>query len=278
MKKPKISIVIPVYKPEKEVFERLKDALKKQTLKAEVIENWDMPEAISINTGIKKAKGDIIVTLAQDCIPEDEFWLERLIKPLEDKKVVGVSSDLHLPEWYWKKYDFLTRMFTIQDIKDKRPGMDMRGCAFRKKDLINIGLINEDPKVIGIDADIHVKLSKIGKFAHPNVKVLHLHKSESSKIVLKKIYIYSEGGGKFVKSGGFTLADNWIRIIKALPFFGIVFFLVSFPFKKYYYLFPFYTIVVIPQLHIANVVGFWKGFFYNKESIRNLEVLRNKKN
>ena len=66
-----------------------------------------MPEARSMNTGIKKSKGDIIVTLSQDCVHEDKFWLEKLIKPLENKEVVATVSDLHIIEGYWKKRDFL---------------------------------------------------------------------------------------------------------------------------------------------------------------------------
>jgi GT2 family glycosyltransferase len=265
MKNPEVSVVIYLYKPEKEVYEKIKEMLKKQTIKAEIIENWNMPSAKSINTGVKKAKGKIVVTLAMDCVPENEFWLERLIKPLEDKNIIGVSSDLHLPEWYWKKYDFLTRIVTISDRKDKRPGMDMRGCAFRKKDLIDVGLMTEDQKIIGIDADIHVKLSKRGKFAHPDVRVFHLHKQKSFKEVIKKIYIYSEGNGKFIRGGGFNILDTWIRIIKVFPLFGIAVLIYGFPFKKYFYLFPFYIILAIPSIHIINIIGFWKGFFFDKK-------------
>jgi glycosyltransferase involved in cell wall biosynthesis len=274
MKSPKISVVIPVYKPEEKVFKKLKEMLKKQTLKAEIIENWNMPEAKSMNTGIKKARGEIIITLAQDCIPEDEFWMEKLVKPLEDKNIVGTSSDLHLLESYWKKYNFLTRLCTISDREDKKTGMDMRACAFRRKDLIDVGLITEDPKVIGIDGDIYLKLSKKGKFIHPNVRIFHLHKQKNFSDVIKKIYIYSEGSGKWVKHGGSYVFDTWIRIIKAFPFFGIVPIIWNFPFKKYFYLFLPYLIFTVPSIHVANVAGFWKGFLFDKESIRNLQVLK----
>lgn len=274
MKQPEISIVIPVYKPEKRVFERVKEMLKKQTIPSEIVETWDMPEAKSMNVGIRQAKGNIIITLPQDCVPENEFWLEKLIKPLKNKKNVGVVSDLHLPEEYWKGYDFLTRIFTISDRKDKKPGMDMRGTAFRKEDLIQIGLIDEDPKIIGIDGDVYTKLSIRGKFVRANVRILHLHNQKNFKEVIKKVYTYSEGNGKFVKGGEMNLFNIWVRIMKATPLFGAIFFIYGFPFKKYFYLFPIYLIIGIPLLHFVNVVGFWKGFFLDKESMRNLEVLK----
>jgi glycosyltransferase involved in cell wall biosynthesis len=274
MKKPKVSIVIPVYKPEEEVFARLKEMLKRQTINAEVIENWNMPEAKSMNTGIRKAKGEIIITLAQDCVPEDEFWLEKLIKPLENKKIVGTISDLHLLKEYWEKYDFLTRIFSLPDRKDKKNGMDMRACAFRKKDLTETGLFNEDPKMIGFDGDLYIKLSSRGKFVRANVRVFHLHHQKSFKEILKKISIYSEGNGKFVKNGGLDVFSKWIRIIKSLPFFGMIILIWGFPFKKYFYLFPLNLFIAAPLIHISNIIGFWNGFFFDKESIRNLEVLK----
>jgi len=271
MKNPRVSIVRFLYKPEKEVYERITEMIKKQTIKAEIIENWNMPTAKSLNKGIKEAKGDIIVTLAQDCIPENEFWLEKLIKPLEDNKVAATISDLYLPEKYWKKYPFWTRIFTISDRKDKKNGLDARGCAYRKKDLIEISLFNEDPRVIGIDTELAVKLRVKGEFIRPNVRVLHLHKSESIKEVIKKIYTYSEGNGKIIKKFGLKVGklDFWIRIIKILPLIGMGLSLFRFPYKKYFYLFPFYLIIAIPTIHAINLIGFWKGFFLNKERIRN---------
>jgi glycosyltransferase involved in cell wall biosynthesis len=275
-KTPKVSIVIPVYKPEKEVFDRLRKALREQTIKAEIIESWNMPEAKSMNTGIKKAKGDIVITLAQDCIPENKFWLEKLIKPLEDKNIVCTISDLHLPEEYWKKYPFWIRIFTIADRKDKKNGMDARACAYRKKDIINIGLFDEDPKVIGIDLGLSRKLETKGKIVRANVKVLHLHKLRSFNEVIKKMYTYSEANGKVIKAYGFNIGTGgfWIRIIKALPFFGMILSFARFPYKRYFYLFPIYLFFAIPVIHIINLTGFWRGFFLDKESVRNLEVLR----
>lgn len=274
MKKTKVSIVIPVYQPEKEVFEKLKKMLKKQTIKAEIIENWNMPEAKSMNTGIKKAKGEIVVILAQDCVPEDKFWLEKLIKPLEDKGIIATISDLHLPEWYWKKYSFWTRIFTLSDRKDKKNGMDVRACAYRKKDLMNIGLFDENPKVIGFDVQTTVKLGSKGEIMRANVRVLHLHKSENLMDVIKKIFLYSEGNGKVIKEFGMKLggANFWIRVLKIVPLLGMAVSLIRFPYRKYFYLFPIYWVIAIPTIHITNMLGFWKGFLFDKESAKNLEL------
>ena len=101
--KPRVSVVIPVYKPNPEIFKRVKEMLIKQTIKPEILEIWNNPEAVSMNKGIKKAKGEIVITLAQDCLPHGKDWLEKLISPLEDKNIVVSVSDLNLPEDFWRK-------------------------------------------------------------------------------------------------------------------------------------------------------------------------------
>lgn len=268
MKNPKVSIVIPIYRPEKEIFEKLREMLKKQTIKAEIIENWNMPEAESMNAGIKKAKGEIIVITEQDCIPENEFWLEKLIKPMKNKNIAATISDLHLSEEYWKKYSFLTRIFTLPDRKDKktgadaRAGLDARGCAYRKKDLIDIGLFSEDQKMIGIDEEMSIKLGAKGKIVRADTKIFHLHKFKNFREVIKRVYVYSKGNGQFVKRGDrLGVIDFWRRVTKALPLFGILHILERYPFKKHLFLFPVYLVIALPLIHITNIIGFWTGFF-----------------
>lgn len=42
--------------------------------------------------GFSKAKGDIVVTLSQDAIPYDEYWLSKLIEPFKDSSVAAVQG------------------------------------------------------------------------------------------------------------------------------------------------------------------------------------------
>ena len=270
MKTPKVSIVIPVYKPDEKVFEILKKRLKEQTIKAEVIENWNMPEAISMNTGIKKAKGEIVVILPQDAVPKSKYWLERLIKPLSDKKVIAVVSDLYLPEEHWRNYSFLIKILTLNERKKQFPKMDARGCAYRKKELVAAGMFDEDPKVIGIDTELYVKLKQKGKIVRSNEIVFHMHRYDSAKKIIKNLYTYSEGNGKAIRKYGRKAGAFFKRISRAIPVWGVASIIYRFPWKRYFYLFPIYAVVAIPFIHIVNILGFWKGFFFpDKESDRN---------
>ena len=44
----------------------------------------------AINDGIRASKGEYIVCISAHCIPTDKTWLENLMSPLSDEKIVGV--------------------------------------------------------------------------------------------------------------------------------------------------------------------------------------------
>jgi CMP-N-acetylneuraminic acid synthetase len=44
----------------------------------------------AINRGIEASFGEIVVCLSGHCIPVDEYWLENLVRELDDEKVAGV--------------------------------------------------------------------------------------------------------------------------------------------------------------------------------------------
>jgi len=273
----KVSIIIPVYKPDLSVFKKVKAMIKKQTIESEIIEMWNNPEAVSMNKGIKKANGRIVVTLAQDCVPHDKYWLEKLVKPLENKNVIGSVSDLYVPKEYWKNYPFLTKILTINERTIRRPTMDARACAFRKKDIIMIGMFNENPKTIAIDGDLKERLEKKGEIIHPNVIVDHLHPLDNSR-KLKLDFRYAEANGKLLKAK-MVKKEIWKRLLRATPLFGMLPIIYVFPWRKFrecwFWFFPY--LFSMPLQNIIYFIGFWKGFLLDKESMRNKEVLNEKK-
>jgi len=263
--KEKISVIMPIYKPDEKVLEKVKEMLKKQTIKPfEIIENWDMPEIISINTGIKKAKGDFIVILEQDCVPENEFWLERLIAPLKDKSIVATVSDLDLSEEYWSKYPFLTKILTINELKETRSLMDIRACGYRKETLKKINYINEDPKLISVDVDHRLSLEKLGKIVHPGCKVYHLHPLTNRKKI-RLVYNYARGGGIIARLYKFKDKGFWYRIARATPILGMFPIIYVFPWEKFgkYWPWLFPHLLLAPLQHIIYIAGFLKGFLWD---------------
>ena len=92
-----------------------------------------MPGA-AINRGIEVAQGDIIVCLSGHCIPVDEYWLENLVKGLDDETVAGVygrqeplafTSDLD-------KRDLLITFGLDQRVQIKDSFFHNANSAFRK--------------------------------------------------------------------------------------------------------------------------------------------------
>jgi cellulose synthase/poly-beta-1,6-N-acetylglucosamine synthase-like glycosyltransferase len=257
----KVSVVIPVYKPEQEVFDRVRKALDSQTIKAEIIENWNMPEVESLNNGIRKARGDIIILMQQDSVPVGERWLEKLIEPLKDGKVVASVSDLWITERYWKKRPFLIRLLTINDRIIRKPQMDARGCAYRKKDLIDVGLFSENPSIIAGDADLHFRLRKKGRLVRAGTLVFHEHPFYNLRKTIRTLYIYSRANGIVVRDYGFNSTSFWKRIIRAVPILGFASSLYRYPFKRHPFYLPLFIIFAMPVINFLNVLGFWIGFF-----------------
>src|SRR3989338_1856270 len=89
-----VSIVIPIFNPDRNALKKLIQAVKKQKFKGkiEILEiEENMGFAKQINLGIKKSKYDIVVELPQDCIPANKYWLKNLVEPFKKKKIKRIN-------------------------------------------------------------------------------------------------------------------------------------------------------------------------------------------
>jgi len=252
----KVSIVIPLFNPNRQVLNQLVKRLKEQTIKAEVIfEDNGMPEHKALNQGISKSNGDIIVTLDQDCVPSGNLWLENLIAPFEDNEVVATAPSIEFPYEVWKNLSFLNKLLTAKEQMELHNTMDERGCAYRKEILKKIGGFNESRVTVLGDMDTYFKLVKYGKVAYPkNCKVYHIHPVYGfSK--LKKEYSYSRGVGISFKIFGLKDYTWWKRVIKMIPLAGAVAMCIRFPKRKHLIMFFFYVLFspIFQMIHIVAV-------------------------
>lgn len=260
----KVTIIIPLYHPDKEILDKLLNIIKKQTIKFELITlDERMREHKAINKGIRMSKSEIIVTMNQDCVPENEYWLEKLIKPLEKDGVVATASVTELPYNLWKNFDIIAKALTIKEQKPIQPLLDERACAYRRKVLEEIGLFNEERKLMATDDDLYVSLKEKGRIEYPGCKVWHMHKITGIKR-LKLEYQYAMGSGTSTKLYGKKFPDWWKRMIKIIPFIGILPWIYVFPIKRAPFLFLFYLLLT-PILHAIYIIGFWKGYINNTE-------------
>ncbi|MBM3281767.1 MAG: glycosyltransferase [Candidatus Diapherotrites archaeon] len=145
-----------------------------------VISQKNQGPARARNVGASRAKGTIIVFLDSDCVPEKN-WLDEMIKPFTDEKVIGVQGA------YRTKQTSLVARFDQLDIEYRYERMkrattlDWIGsysAAYRKKIFIEEGGFDESfPKASGEDAELSYRMAKKGHrliFA-PQAVVFHTH-------------------------------------------------------------------------------------------------------
>ena len=216
---------MPVYKPNEDLLKMVLEAVHKQKFHdpIEIIHvEKGLGLAESMNYGINKAKYDTIVTLHQDCIPASDDWLQKLIDPLQDPNTVASCSDVFDME--------LRKLYT--------PGLDEKGCAYKRGILISVGLFDDYHFLnSGEDADMYIKLSRIGNIAHPGCIVNHDHPGYLKAQGYKRLQNANTWGCLF-RIYGFRMNDWWKPLIKANIF----------NFGYFYY--------------------FWRGFFKKKQDYK----------
>tara|TARA_X000000950_G_scaffold288880_1_gene408072 strand:+ start:6379 stop:7749 length:1371 start_codon:yes stop_codon:yes gene_type:complete len=198
-KKPKISIIIRTKNEERWIESCLEKIFSQKNKNFEVIlvDNFSSDKTIqkakrypiklrkikkflpgkAINDGIKISKGEIIVCLSAHCIPINDNWLEKLIRPLKNKKIAGVygrqepmpySSD-------FDKRDLLLLFGLDKKVQTKDPFFHNANSAFRKELWKKI---NFDENTTNIEDRIwgHEVIKKGYKIIYePLASVFHFH-------------------------------------------------------------------------------------------------------
>lgn len=197
-----VSVVMPIYKPDKNILKKVLDSVKKQKFDGKhevVLVDKGLGLAESMNYGINKARYPIVVSLHQDCIPSSKSWLKLLVEPLKEKDVVATCSDVHDLE--------LNKTYT--------PLLDEKGCAYKKEALLKVGLFDNKTFLnSGEDYDIYLKLQKLGKIAYPHSVVIHNHPGYLKAKGYKRLQ-NANTWGCLLRIYGFSLPGWWKGLIKA---------------------------------------------------------------
>ena len=266
-----ISVVIPVFKPDKIIFDKIRAKLKEQKylgkIETIIIEKGS-GLSTHINLGIKKSKYVIVVVLHQDCIPTSSKWLKLLVAPFEDKNVVASVSRVEYPEELWNKLNYIVKGLMVKEKGVITSSLDGKAVAYRKSSLNNIGMYDENSfKTAGEDYDLYIKLKKIGKIAYPDASVYHYHPTGFAQRI-RKVYQYSNGYGALTRIHWTNMILWYVGIIKAVPFFGLITYPLSYPWKKGgLAIFPAYLASSLID-HLYYIFGFWKGFIDGKQTVR----------
>lgn len=103
----------------------------------------------ALNFGVEKSKGKFIVFLSAHCIPCNSDWLQNLIKPFENKKIVGVyGRQLPLPHSKPEDRRDLMNTFGIEDRVQKKDFFFHNANSAVRKNILNKCKFSEKAKNI----------------------------------------------------------------------------------------------------------------------------------
>ena len=199
-----ISVVIPTYNAERTIEESL-EAITNQTLSSNeyevivvddgstdstlrlakkypvlIIEQKHMGAAVARNTGVKSAKGEIIVFTDSDCVPEPD-WVAEMVSPIRGNGIAGVKGA------YRTRQKKLLARFSQIEFEDRYEKLrhyeyidfvDSHAAAFTKEAFLSVGGFNPTfPVASNEDVDLSYKLAERGyqMVFNPDAVVYHYH-------------------------------------------------------------------------------------------------------
>lgn len=205
------SIIIPTYNSQNRIRKTI-DAIKKQKTKhqyeiiivddgstdntkeevkktnAVYIYQENKGPASARNNGAKKAIGEILIFLDDDCIPTKN-WIDEMLTPFKKKEIMGVQGA------YITKQERLIPQFIQAEIEERYKHMkkyvDFIGtysAAYRKDIFLrNEGFDETYSKANAEDTELSYRLSKTNKLIfNKNAKVEHTHPTTLTKYIKTK--------------------------------------------------------------------------------------------
>lgn len=211
--------------------EIVKSFSKKSPIRVRMLQQKkDSGVSSSYNWGVKEAKTPFVVFLTSDCSLPSKDELRKLVEPLlQDNSVVASYSTCILPKSVWKTYNFWEKFFSARMVDDPSSGMVLKFDCVRKSSFDSIGGFDEvhfggEGAIGGEDADLTVRLRKIGRVVRSNASSLHLHyKGDDYSLyhMAKSRKMYARSQGRFLRKYGLTESDAWFAFLPR-PFIAIV--------------------------------------------------------
>ncbi|HYC00723.1 MAG TPA: glycosyltransferase family 2 protein [Candidatus Limnocylindrales bacterium] len=191
---PSVSVLIPVYNGERTIAGCIDSVLAQQYPRLEVVVVNDCSTdrtaeilrryegrvrvftnarnsgiAATYNRAIREASGDIVLTVASDCILLSPDYVERMVRHFDDPTVGAVVGKSMMPEW--DRAPWLERVFTRLNILDTNcPDtgahevnfVELRCDGYRRQLLIDVGGLNEDLFRSNEDQDLSIRIARRG--------------------------------------------------------------------------------------------------------------------
>ncbi len=197
----------------------VRDFAKKSPVKIRLlVQDKDKGVSASYNRGVKDAKTTFVIFLTSDCSLPSDIEVKKLVQPLlQDSSVVASYSTCVLPGFIWETYNFWEKFFSARMVDNTSSGMVLKFDCIRKSSFLSIDGFDEvnfggDTFIGGEDADLTVRLRKIGKIIRSKARSLHLHYRGSDYSLfhmMKSRKMYARSQGRFLRKYGFSVKDAW---------------------------------------------------------------------
>ena len=147
------------------------------------------------NVGIQNSKVDIIVFIDVDCVADKDLVknLAEIYKKDKEKKIgaiggYGIESNISTVYDKYRK-EYMTQAFNFKEGLTEVNWFFGLCCSFRKKVLVEAGLFDPLFRTNGEDADISMRIKKLGYqvFYSKNTFVYH-YKQDNLRSLLRTIY------------------------------------------------------------------------------------------
>ena len=184
--------------------------------------------------GARSAKGDFLLFMQQDCVPEDLTALEKMFQQLTPERV-SVVAQVTLPEDYFRGYNFWGQVLWARWVGRVRQGVSQKFDLHRREVIATIGWMSVWPAQLGgEDMDLCMRLTERGEVFVSDVEVIHYHFQRAgtgARDVLKRHFRLAESFGALFRKWNFQLrhvpyAGHWSHhqakylyvLLLALPF------------------------------------------------------------
>lgn len=169
--------------------------IKKYPVQIYIVQNYikDFHRAKAFNLGVKKAKGDIIVSISSDAIPIGNYWLKNLIKPMKGE-IIACSGKM-MPRESSNPMEKRRIISSFHDNKIENTHLTFVNSAI-KKEILEKFPIREDI-LCSEDKDLLTRLKLAGMkiIYNPESQVIHSHDpnfSQHFQLGLRRGQSYNE--------------------------------------------------------------------------------------
>lgn len=222
----------------------------------------------SYNRGVKASLSEHVIIMQADGVLPTKHEIATIMKPVLNDKigtVIATTPYTIMPTYVWKTYNFWEKCLVAPSVEKKVEGFNGKFDYVNKKFYLKAGGYDEKNFNAGIgaeDADLTMRLKKVGSIIRTNATVVHLHYLGSDYTLMKWILnrkLYARSYGKIIRMYGWRLPiDMWFLLIKPILAFSI-FLPILFP----------YNVLVI----IAFLFVYMERMYRTKETLFDYHIL-----